>query len=314
MKNKIQKSYNSNNVAVIPILFHHFSFIGCTFECCFQNASTSTTIELGYELCRYPYSFDFPPNARVELEGLIMVTKPKELPLKQFESEPIKTFNTFAEVSELYPTWNEDVRRRVCTADCDDIIRQWHGLYPVYSKTSGTIYINELCAYCNNDTDFVHSDPKLQCKYHFIENLYEAVEHTLRGEPPTPCSIVFNFPDYISNDGTKRCRPSVINSCLYDQFDIPEVIDMTHQQIVDVCENGFTFYVAAAKDQVFANPFCIICNQQISQTMQSCSGFDQFGFYPLSVILQNPGSRRIQQNDIATIACRQQYPVSYSVS
>ena len=209
-----------------------------------------------------------------------MVTKPKNIR----HAAPIRTFDTFGDVASLFSAWSDELRATICTADCDDLIKQWRGMYPVYSETSDIIYINELCAYCNDDTDVIHAVPQLKCE-EVGEDIGERVEKALKGDIPYGCKIQFQFPDNI-NMTPKTCNASIINSCLYGEFELPDNFGMTHGEVVAACEGGFSYYVASKKDEVFNNPFCTLCNGQLHLTSQHCDVIDVFQIIPIIIALQ----------------------------
>ena len=238
-----------------------------------------------------------------------MITKPKNIR----HTAPHETFDTFGDVASLFSAWSDELRDTICTADCDDLIKQWRGMYPVYSAKSDTIYINELCAYCNDDTDIVHAVPTLECTQFLTDDIGEVVERALKGDLPNSCEIKFDFLDDIINITSKTCRASIINSCLYSEFELPENFEMTHGEVVAACEDGFSYYVASKKDEVFNNPFCTLCNGQLHLTSQHCSTTEYQFFYPMKVLLQYQTFKETDDASSVPMACHRNNQVTNSI-
>jgi len=236
-----------------------------------------------------------------------MVTKPKNIR----HATPHETFDTFGDVTSLFSVWRDGLRDTICTADCDDLITQWRGMYPVYSAKSDTIYINELYAYCNDDTDIIHAVPTLECKHVGYKDMGVVVERALKGDFAKDCTITFKFPDNIMNITSKSCTASIINSCLYSEFQFPDNFGMTHAEVVAACEGGFSYYVASKKDEVFNNPFCTLCNGQLHLTTQHCGTLDYFHVIPFTIILQYQALKQTEDATPVPLVCHRNEKVTH---
>ena len=248
-------------------------------------------------------------NVRLSSRGLQMVTKP----MNTRQTAPNKTFDTFGDVEAMFSAWSDELRDTICTADCDDIIKQWRGVYPVYSEKSDTIYINELCAYCNDDTDIIHAVPSLQCMQVGSADMGDVVERALKNDFAKGCTIRFTFPASIMNIASKSCKVSIINSCLYSEFEIPDNFGMTHAEVVAACESGFSYYVASQNDDVFNNPFCTLCNGQLHLTSQHCSTLDYVHVTPFTIILQYQALKQTEDATPVQLVCHRNDKVTNGI-
>ena len=144
-------------------------------------------------------------------------------------------------------------------SDCDkcgDVnVAEWGSLYPVYSRTSGLVYKNPVCADCYNETDTVvwptlfivkigSKAKKTKFARHFLmSKIFDTREILVRFMPPNEDAI-----------DAQQCYQDVIDSCEHDyQYHIFD--NLTDHQLCQSELRAPYFY----DGNYYANIFCAMC-------------------------------------------------------
>ena len=142
-------------------------------------------------------------------------------------------------------------------------------LVPVYSKMTGKIYRNSVCAKAANITDGVLWDVVFVCTYLSRTTEVSSISsHLYLTSLPDVCRVEFKYPGNISDIKSEKCFTGLIETCPKVQFSVPENLKLTKYQIRQACTSGLVSpYIV--KD-MYLNVFCHICNGQQYSEIETC--------------------------------------------
>ena len=173
-------------------------------------------------------------------------------------------------------------------ASCDvESVAPWGKLFPVYSRKTDRIYINQNCAHCHGVFDGEPWHPFLVCnKYKESEPvpLSEHMQYLESGSRTSSCFVTFRMSDN-SFLHDKRCYKNRISTCGVS-FQVPTLTNLTAEEIVGACMSGLSSPVPLST-VVFENIFCAICNNAIAGHPKTCRNTDlkDFGSLKISFLL-----------------------------
>jgi len=184
------------------------------------------------------------------------------------ENEELPYFYVVTEGSTSREDGDIDVKDedKGMTACRDQNVAQWGNIFPVFSPTSGKIYINKLCAIANNVFDFIFSQPYISCNGSTSYDVLSDILGTST-QLPDDCVTQFYFESVpFVSISRQQCFRHNTNRCdLGTNFDIPTgLVNMsaqgiTKEQIIRYCESSL--HVRTFRGSTHANPFCFMCNK-----------------------------------------------------
>ncbi|KAH3754552.1 hypothetical protein DPMN_189228 [Dreissena polymorpha] len=178
------------------------------------------------------------------------------------------------------------------TVNCFDFEQTpWGGLFPVYSPSYHTIYINEQCAVCNGLTDGKPWNPYIVCHGSIdIDAILSAVGlRTIASN----CYVHFHYPhDDEFTISKLQCYKKRRDSCPDkvelnpNHMTVFEELGLDYDTVVDLCHSSLEFvYIQQRKSggyRYFKNIFCFLCSgaplPNKTCTLELVTKFGKFDF------------------------------------
>lgn len=160
---------------------------------------------------------------------------------------------------DAIPTYNSANDKSKANVSCgEESVAPWGSLYPVYSKRMKRIYKNMVCALADGATDAEAWDAILVC-----DSLYKDTSNFVIGldsdQFPHDCSAVeFVYGGNIEELDPLKCFDDFIDTCLMEDFNIPDSLEINKHDVISMCESGVMSPYRVIKN--YANVFCFICD------------------------------------------------------
>ena len=198
-----------------------------------------------------------------------------------------ETFETFRDLEQDIKGINAGNRgewkHKHCQRSCLSTVKQWGGLFPVSDNDTQTIYVNKVCAICNDVISITSWKMSIFCSEEIEDMYYLDILNGLVNNVNLPkyCNLLFT-PHYspysahaydlalIFKENNFRCPyMSVMERCLYkNNFDIPVGVTLNKFEIRRQCEEESAYHRRYQQhNRLFINPMCLICNRLYHQHM-----------------------------------------------
>ncbi|XP_060595529.1 uncharacterized protein LOC132749690 [Ruditapes philippinarum] len=157
------------------------------------------------------------------------------------------------------------------TFDCGNVhVAPWGSLFPIYSKSTGKIYKNRACADCHGVRDGVEWFAYMNCKaVDKSQTRYLTVAENINpfsyNSFSEYCQIYFTPTQTID---TEICFPDIIDTCTDTEAMIPEMSEMTSNDVIEACVNGV--FAPFHSRYTYANAFCFLCNGGVISIAENC--------------------------------------------
>lgn len=187
-------------------------------------------------------------------------------------------YQSYRMISKVNKEDMSNTEKNVDTKCGDKPVAPWGSLFPVFSKKSKRIYKNEACAKDANITDGELWDIFLSCIYKettfWAKDVSDIISNLFSGIEQNECEVKFVYPGKSSELTQEICFEDLISTCKETDFEIPEGLSLSRQDIRTACTSGLVS--PYRYENMYANVFCHICNGKTVRSNYKCTSYQDF--------------------------------------